>query len=56
MKLALVLGASNLNFLATLSKLDMVLQQNLEFLKGMFGKDRAFIVFINGLFIFFGSG
>ena len=39
MKLALVLGAYDLNFSTTLSKLDIVLQWHLGFLKGMFRED-----------------
>ena len=39
MKLTLVLGAYDLNFSTTLSKLNIVLQQHLGFLKGMFRED-----------------
>ena len=42
MRLAMVLGTYDLSFSTTLSKLDIVFQWHLRFLKGMFEKDIEF--------------
>ena len=47
MKLALVLGAYDLNLLTILLKLDTMLQRYLGFVKGMFSED------IKSLYVFF---
>ena len=49
MKLALVLSTYDLNLSTTLSMLDIVLQQHLGFLKGMFREDKEPLY---GLFVF----
>ena len=51
-KLALVLDTYDLNLSTTLSKLDIVLQRHLRFLKGMFRED---IKHLYVLFVFLGS-
>ena len=51
-RLALVLDPYDLNLSTTLSKLDIVLQRHLRFLKGMFRED---IKHLYVLFVFLGS-